>query len=45
MISLYLLIPLTIVLLIVACGFFVWAVQRGQFDNLQRYEKKMPDEL
>jgi cbb3-type cytochrome oxidase maturation protein len=33
--SMYFLIPLSIVLLIVAIGLFVWAARRGQFDDLE----------
>lgn len=33
--SMYFLIPLSLVLLIVAIGLFVWAARRGQFDDLE----------
>jgi cbb3-type cytochrome oxidase maturation protein len=33
---LYLLIPLSIVLVFVVIGLFWWALQAGQFDNIER---------
>ena len=32
---LYLLIPLAVVLMAVAIGFFVWSVRSGQYDDLE----------
>jgi cbb3-type cytochrome oxidase maturation protein len=34
---LYLLIPLTAVLVLGILGVFAWAVQRGQFDDLEQH--------
>jgi cbb3-type cytochrome oxidase maturation protein len=33
---LYLLIPISIVLVFVVIGVFWWALQKGQFDNIER---------
>lgn len=33
---LYLLIPISIVLVFVIIGVFWWALQKGQFDNIER---------
>lgn len=33
---LYLLVPLSIVLVFVVIGLFWWALQAGQFDNIER---------
>jgi cbb3-type cytochrome oxidase maturation protein len=33
---LYLLIPLSVVLVLVIIGVFWWALQSGQFDNIER---------
>ncbi|MDZ7748513.1 MAG: cbb3-type cytochrome oxidase assembly protein CcoS [Halofilum sp. (in: g-proteobacteria)] len=43
--SLFVLIPLTLVLLVVAVGAFFWAVASGQFDDLDtpRYRILMDD--
>ncbi len=43
--SLYLLIPLSLLLVVLAAGFFVSAINRGQFDDLERFEKRMPDDF
>jgi cbb3-type cytochrome oxidase maturation protein len=32
---LYLLIPLAVILMIVAAGFFIWTVKHGQYDDLE----------
>jgi cbb3-type cytochrome oxidase maturation protein len=32
---LYLLIPLAVLLMLVAAGFFLWTVKNGQYDDLQ----------
>jgi cbb3-type cytochrome oxidase maturation protein len=32
---LYLLIPLAVVLMIVAAGFFIWTIKHGQYDDLE----------
>jgi cbb3-type cytochrome oxidase maturation protein len=34
--SLYLLIPLSVLLVFVVMGLFAWALHRGQFDDLER---------
>lgn len=44
MLSLYLLIPLSLVLVGVACWFFFFAVDSGQLDNLDEIGKRMPDD-
>ena len=47
--SLYLLIPIALLFLAVAVGLFVWAVNRRQFDDLERqgrsilFERDSPD--
>lgn len=33
---LYLLIPMSVVLVLVVMGVFAWAIQAGQFDDLER---------
>ncbi len=43
--SLYLLIPLSITFVLLAAAVLVVAVKRGQFDDLKRYEKRMPDDF
>lgn len=32
---LYLLIPLAVILMIIAAGFFIWTVKHGQYDDLE----------
>ena len=32
---LYLLIPLAVMLMIVAAGFFIWTIKHGQYDDLE----------
>lgn len=43
--SLYLLIPLALLLVALASGFLIWAINRGQFDDLRRFEHKLPDDF
>lgn len=43
--SLYLLIPLSITFVLLAAVVLVVAVKRGQFDDLKRYENRMPDDF
>jgi cbb3-type cytochrome oxidase maturation protein len=38
---LYLLIPLSAVLVLLILGFFGWAVYRGQFDDLEREAQRI----
>jgi len=40
---LYLLIPVSIVLVFVAIGLFWWALQAGQFDNIEREGDRILD--
>ncbi len=42
--SLYILIPLSIVLVSLAAGFLLAAIHKGQFDDLDRWEQRMPDD-
>ena len=42
--SLYLLIPLSIVLVALAAVVFIVAIRKGQFDDLDRQQNRMPDE-
>ncbi|ORE87130.1 cytochrome oxidase maturation protein (cbb3-t) [Oceanococcus atlanticus] len=44
MTSLYLLIPLSIGLVSLAAGVFIVAIRKGQFDDLDRQQQRMPDE-
>ena len=50
MASLYLLIPISIVLLLAGVGVYFWAVKNGQYDDLDRegerllFDEDMPDE-
>ena len=41
---LYLLIPLSAVLVLALIGLFGWALHRGQFDDLQREGERILDE-
>jgi len=41
---LYLLIPLSAVLVLAIIGLFGWALNRGQFDDLQREGERIFDE-
>ena len=41
MASLYLLIPLSLLMVGLACGLVIWAIRSGQFDGL---DNRMPDE-
>ncbi|MDH5737558.1 MAG: cbb3-type cytochrome oxidase assembly protein CcoS [Gammaproteobacteria bacterium] len=34
--TLYLLIPLSLVLIVLACMAFIWSVRHGQFDDLEK---------
>ena len=43
--SLYLLIPLAIIMVSAAAGCLIWAVRQGQFDELQQYQDKLPDDF
>ena len=43
--SLFLLIPLSLLLASLAAGFFIHAIRKGQFDDLERYEDRMPDDF
>lgn len=43
--SLYLLIPLSMAFVVLAAVVLVIAVKRGQFDDLKRYENRMPDDF
>jgi cbb3-type cytochrome oxidase maturation protein len=40
---LYLLIPISIVLVFVVIGLFWWALQAGQFDNIEREGDRILD--
>lgn len=40
---LFVLIPLGIVLVAVAAGILIWAVNSGQYDNLEEQQRRMPD--
>jgi cbb3-type cytochrome oxidase maturation protein len=42
--SLYLLIPLGLVVVAGALGLFYWAVAKGQFDDLEDQGKRLPDD-
>ncbi len=42
--SLFLLIPLAIVMVVVAAAFLFAAIRGGQFDDLERYQQRMPDD-
>ena len=42
--SLYLLIPLSVLLVLVILALFGWAVQRGQFDDLDQEGTRILDE-
>lgn len=44
MTSLFILIPLSIGLVCLAAGFFLLAVHRGQFDDLERWQQRLPDD-
>ena len=41
---LFLLIPLSTVLMLVVLGVFAWALFRGQFDELEREGRRLLDE-
>lgn len=45
MYSLYLLIPLSVAFVALAAAVLVQAIRGGQFDDLKRYEKRMPDDF
>ena len=32
---LYLLIPLAVILMVIAAGFFIWTVKHGQYDDME----------
>ncbi|MDR3415181.1 MAG: cbb3-type cytochrome oxidase assembly protein CcoS [Nevskia sp.] len=42
--SLYLLIPLGVVVVFAAIAIFLWAASSGQFDGLEDLSKRMPDD-
>ena len=42
--SLYLLVPLGLVLMAVAIGALVWASRNGQFDHLDNASRRLPDD-
>ena len=42
--ALYVLIPLSLVLVVLAAVAFIMAVNRGQFDDLDRQQKRLPDD-
>ena len=42
--SLIVLIPLSVVLLLIALKAFLWAVNSGQFDDLDREAARIPEE-
>lgn len=42
--SLYILIPLGLLMLAVAAWAFIWASRTGQFENLETIGRRMPDE-
>jgi cbb3-type cytochrome oxidase maturation protein len=42
--SLYLLIPLGVVVVLAAIGIFLWATCSGQFDSLEELSKRLPDD-
>jgi cbb3-type cytochrome oxidase maturation protein len=44
MASLYLLIPIGVVVIIVALLVFLWAVRSGQFDALDEQQRRLPDD-
>lgn len=44
MASLYLLIPMGVVIVAGAIGVFAWAVHRGQFDDLEDQARRLPDD-
>jgi cbb3-type cytochrome oxidase maturation protein len=39
--SLYLLVPLSVLLVFIVLGVFAWALHRGQFDDLEREGARM----
>lgn len=43
--SLFFLIPLAMILVGLALAFFIAAIRRGQFDHLDRFEGRMPDDF
>ncbi len=44
MASLYLLIPLGVLVVAVAIGVFLWAARSGQFDALDQQQRRLPDD-
>ena len=42
--SLYLLIPLGVGVVFLAIGVFLWAASNGQFDGLEDFSKRLPDD-
>lgn len=42
--SLYLLLPISVLLALVVLGVFAWAVHHGQFDDLEREAARVLDE-
>jgi cbb3-type cytochrome oxidase maturation protein len=40
---LYLLIPVSVVVMLAVIGVFAWALQRGQFDDLEREGQRILD--
>jgi cbb3-type cytochrome oxidase maturation protein len=44
MASLYLLVPLGVLIVAGAVALFTWAVGAGQFDDLAEQEKRLPDD-
>ena len=44
MASLYLLVPLGVVVVAAAVAVFLWAARGGQFDNLDQQQTRLPDD-
>lgn len=44
MASLYLLVPMGVLIVFGAIGLFLWAVSRGQFERLDEVAARLPDD-
>jgi cbb3-type cytochrome oxidase maturation protein len=44
MASLYLLVPLGVLVVTGALGLLLWAARHGQFDDLDEQQRRMPDD-